>query len=158
MEEDTGKEFVESVITSGNLIKADLIRNIGFFNDNLFIDYVDYDFCCRIIENDLFIMKVNNAILIHNLGDTMRKKFLWKDVEYTNHSYIRRYYISRNRFYVWNKYKHIAPNFIYNDKKESLEEIIKILLFENNKILKLKMIIKGYIDFKNNIYGKLNLQ
>jgi hypothetical protein len=36
------------------------------------------------------------------------------------------------------------------------KEIVKIILAESNKFAKLKMIIRGYIDYNKNIFGKYN--
>ena len=150
-------EYIENGITSGNIVKVSVIRNIGFCEEKLFIDYVDYDFCCKLIEHGYKIIQVNEAILLHNLGETKRLYFFGKKVEFSNHSYIRRYYITRNRLFVWNRYKNITPNFIKLDKISSIKELVKIILFEKDKLLKLRMILKGYHDYKNNIYGKINI-
>ncbi len=75
----------------------------------------------------------------------------------TNHNAIRRYYITRNRFYVWKKYKEYFPWFINYEKNRTIKEIIKLLLGEDDKILKIKMIIQGYWDFKKNKFGKLDI-
>lgn len=150
-------EYIENGITSGNIVKVSVIRNIGFCEEKLFIDYVDYDFCCKLIEHGYKIIQVNEATLLHNLGETKRLYFFGKKVEFSNHSYIRRYYITRNRLFVWNRYKNITPNFIKLDKISSIKELVKIILFEKDKLLKLRMILKGYHDYKNNIYGKINI-
>lgn len=150
-------EYIENGITSGNLVKVSAVKEIGFFNDDLFIDCVDSDFCCRIIEKGYKIIKVNNAILIHNLGETRLIKFLGRNIQCSNHSYIRRYYMTRNRFYLWEKYKNITPKYISYDKRANRREIIKIILFEQNKLKKLNMIFKGYIDYKRNNYGKIKI-
>lgn len=148
--------YVENGITSGNLVKTSVIKEIGFCEEKLFIDCVDSDFCCKIIKHGYNILKVDNAILIHNLGDTKIIKFFNREIKCSNHSYVRRYYITRNRLFLWNKYYNITPNYIQQDKRANYREIIKILLFEKDKILKFKMIFKGYFDYKKDIYGKIN--
>ena len=150
-------EFVETGITSGNIVKVSIFKEIGLFEEKLFIDCVDNEFCCRIIKNGYKILQVNNAILLHNLGEVKVFRFFGKEIRCSNHSYIRRYYITRNRLFVWNRYKNITPNFIKFDKISSIKELVKIILFEKDKLLKLRMILKGYHDYKNNIYGKINI-
>lgn len=149
-------KYVVSGITSGNIVKVSLFKKIGLFNEKFFIDYVDHEFCLRIVREGYKILQVNNAILSHSLGESKKIKIFNKEITYTNHSYIRRYYITRNRLYVWKSYEKIEPKFIKRDKIGNLQEIIKILLFEKNKIKKFKMIYKGYSDYKNHIYGKIN--
>lgn len=154
---DKNYEYVENGITSGNLVKVSAFKEIGLFDEKLFIDCVDTDFCCRIIASGYKMLKVNKAILLHNLGDVKIFNFFGKKIEYTNHSFIRRYYITRNRLFFWNKYKDITPEYIKFDKKQSVKEFIKIILFEEKKLLKMKMIFKGYKDYKKNIFGKINI-
>lgn len=150
------KEYIEYEITSGNLIKLDVLSKIGFWNENLFIDYVDYELCLRLSINDYKMLKVNNSILIHNLGNSVKKRFLNKTIIVGNHSFIRRYYITRNRLFIWKKYKKYNSLFVKNDKNKFVKEIFIILLYEEYKIKKIKMIIKGIKDYKINKYGKCN--
>ncbi|SHI12092.1 rhamnosyltransferase [Clostridium collagenovorans DSM 3089] len=145
------------VITSGNLIKKSTFSNIGFFKEDLFIDFVDHEFCLRINTKGYKILLVCNAILLHSLGDSKKLTFLSKALTITNHSYIRRYYITRNRFYLWKEYKTLFPNWVKEDKHRFINELIKILIFEDNKFNKLKMIKKGIKDYSNNVVGKINL-
>ncbi len=150
-------EEVVTEITSGNLIKTLTFDKVGYFDEKLFIDCVDHEFCLRISKCGYKIIKVYDSILIHNLGDTKIRKVFTKKIQYTNHSFIRRYYISRNRQYVWNLYKKTFPEWVKNDKKAAAKDIIIIILFERDKWLKIKMILKGYYDFKRNKFGELKL-
>lgn len=147
-------KYLISDITSGNLLKADVFEKVGFFDEKLFIDYVDHEFCYRINSLGLKLIKVENAKLLHSLGNTRKKKILFKEVIYTNHSPLRKYYMTRNRFYTWRKFPDLMEiNKI--DKVNFIKENLKILLLEKNKLKKFRMILKGYIDYKNNKFGRL---
>jgi len=152
---DNSYKFTETAITSGSMFKIDIFKKTGFFEEKLFIDYIDYEFCLRAKKFGYKFIMVNNAILYHKLGDTKEIYFLNKKRVVTNHSPLRRYYITRNRFYVYKKYFNIAKNFIINDFKCFIKEIIKIILFEKEKFSKLYMIFLGLIHFLFNRYGKL---
>jgi rhamnosyltransferase len=149
--------YVISEITSGNLVKCDIFNKIGYFEDKLFIDYVDHEFCLRIGKNGYKLIQVNNAYLLHSLGNSKKKNFLFKKVIVTNHSYLRRYYITRNKIYVWRNYYRNFPKFVFKDITITFKEVIKLILFEDDKKLKLEMIYKGIHDYINKIYGKLNM-
>ncbi len=144
------KKVVEKtrVMTSGNLLNLKLVREIGDFDNNLFIDEVDHDFCYRINRSGYKIKVFNEIILKHNLGNI--KNYLFFSV--TNHNYIRRYYITRNRLYMISKYPALKIEYM----KLILKDGIKILLIEKDKIKKFKMIYLGIKDFKNNVTGKIN--
>lgn len=150
-------KFVNAEITSGNLLKSEIFKKVGFFEDKLFIDMVDYEFCFRIRSNNYKLVQLNDAILYHNLGNTKIKNILGKDIYCTHHNFVRRYYITRNRFYTWNKYKEFNFYELKKDKKAFLKELLKIIVLEDEKLKKIKMILKGFKDYKKDMYGKINL-
>ena len=50
-------EYVDADITSGNLLRKEVFEKVGFFDDSLFIDLVDTDFCMRLnVEMQFFII------------------------------------------------------------------------------------------------------
>lgn len=146
--EDSSYEFVLTEITSGSLVKTEVYRDRRKYIEKLFIDLVDHEFCLYLSEENLKILKVNSAILLHNLGESKSYKILGKVITPTNHSPIRRYYMSRNRIYIWKKYKNSSPKWIKKDKKKFISENIKILIFEKQKMKKFKMIFKGIYEGK----------
>lgn len=150
-------EYVDAEITSGNLLKREIFDVAGFFDDSLFIDMVDTDYCMRLNELNIKMIKVKTAILYHNLGDSQKVKTLFGNFNTSNHSALRRYYMTRNRLYTWEKYKSLNSFTLNRDKKLFIKEFVKIVLGEQDKVNKVKMIIRGYKDYKKGIRGKLNL-
>lgn len=138
----------ERVMTSGNLLNLKIAREIGDFEESFFIDEVDHDYCHRIRNKDYKIIVLNKIILSHNLGNIKKYRFF----SVTNHNYIRRYYITRNKLYMSKKYSFLKKKYF----KEILKDTIKIILSEKDKIKKLKMTCLGIRDFKNGITGKIN--
>ena len=142
------------VITSGNLVKTDVFRKIGFFKENYFIDYVDNEFCLRILAEHKKIIQVNNAILEHNLGSVKTKKIFLKTIESTNHSPIRRYYLVRNSLDVLNTYKYLNIKHINNTKRILMRFILEILSVEDDRWNKIKHMYWGYKDYKLGKFGE----
>ncbi len=140
-------------MTSGSIIRLSAYQEIGGFEEKLFIDYVDNEYCLRMQLFGYKIMQLNSAYLYHNLGDVRAKNFFFIKVFPTNHSPIRLYYRTRNRFYVYSKYKKFSHNYILKDVWLFIKEIIKIILYESNAMKKIKMILFGYMDFRKNIFG-----
>ncbi|WP_195986653.1 glycosyltransferase family 2 protein [Clostridium sp. D53t1_180928_C8] len=157
-EEKVSNSYIEVLteITSGALTKAEIYKNVGMYDEKLFIDLVDHDYCLSLNKKGFKIIQVNDAILIHNLGESVKKSVLGLKMIPTNHSPVRRYYMSRNRHYIWDKYKEDFPAWILTDKRRFITESLKIVLFEENKIEKFKYIKKGIKDYRNNIFGKFN--
>ena len=148
-------EYVDADITSGNLLRAEVFDKVGFFDDSLFIDLVDTDFCMRLNEKNIKMIKVRDAILYHSLGESQSVKSIFGKFNTSNHSALRRYYMTRNRFYTWEKYKDLNSFTLNRDKKLFKKEFIKIILGEKDKVNKIKMVFKGYKDYKKGIRGKL---
>lgn len=96
-------EYVDADITSGNLLRKEVFEKVGFFDDSLFIDLVDTDFCMRLNEKGIKMIKIRDAVLYHSLGESKTIKGILGSFNTSNHSALRRYYMTRNRFYIWEK-------------------------------------------------------
>jgi rhamnosyltransferase len=141
--------------TSGNLVDLKKFKILGNFKNDYFIDYVDIEYGLRINKNNLKIVQVNDAILIHSEADLTRKRILWFYVYPMNNAPVRIYYKMRNLLYLKDEYKAIYPDFIKNEISYFVKLVVKFLFFEHNKVPKLKMLIRGYMDYRRGIKGKL---
>jgi rhamnosyltransferase len=142
-------ENTDFVITSGSILNLNLFNVIGEFNNQLFIDEVDHEYCAKALLLDYKILKLNNINLLHTIGDTLDN--------IGQHNFIRRYYITRNSLYMYSKYGDFFP--LYN-KKNTLKKIRKaisrIIRIEDNKIKKLISVCLGINDFIFKKYGERN--
>ena len=148
-------EYVDADITSGNLLRKEVFEKVGFFDDSLFIDLVDTDFCMRLNEKGIKMIKIRDAVLYHSLGESKTIRGILGSFNTSNHSALRRYYMTRNRFYIWEKYKGLNSFTLNRDKKLFKKEFVKIILGEKDKVNKIKMVLRGYKDYKKGIKGKL---
>lgn len=147
---------IDTTITSGNLVKIELFSEIGLFDEKLFIDMVDHDFCLRCVNNGFQILETANAILNHNLGSPNQFTIFNRSISSTNHSSIRRYYMMRNRIYLYRKYKGY-PKWIINDMKIFFgRDIPKIILLEKNKLSKINMLLRGLLDGFKGKMGRID--
>lgn len=150
-----GIDYPLVVMTSGNIINLDAYKKVGGFKDWLFIDAVDFEFCLNIKKHKYDIIQYNEAELNHNLGYINEYNFLGKTVYVTNHSAIRRYYITRNRHYLYDLYNEDFLDYCSIELGRTKKELLKIILFEDNKWNKIKAIYKGYKDYKRGIKGEM---
>lgn len=149
---DTSNEnIVESYywITSGNFVNiADFIK-VGKFNENLFIDYVDFEYGYKLYRNNLKLCYFEGYSLCHKIGNPIEIHFFNKQFYAMNHSPIRYYYRYRNSFYLYK----IDKSFFGREYcREIFINIPKMIIFERNRKKKIKMICKGIRDAKD---GKL---
>jgi len=136
----------KTVITSGSLVKKKIFTEIGLFEEDYFIDFLDHEFCLRIRSHGYKIYMSPQVYMVHNLGNTKQHRLLGSNVMATNHNYIRRYYITRNRLYTYKKYFRTEKEWIKEDFIATAKEFIIILLFEKDRGRKLGSMFKGTFD------------
>ncbi len=144
------------VMTSGNLIKTSVFDVVGNFNEALFIDHVDSEFCLRCATRGYKILEVNDAILLHHTGAPVQHRFLGKLRSTSNHSILRRYYMARNGIYVYKKFAFTYPLWVANDAYRFLKAMIMLTLFETDKRQKLAAIIRGVMHGLSGRMGKVS--
>ena len=138
--------YVEFCITSGSLCNTKVIKSINGFDEQLFIDCIDYDICSTLIEHGYKIIKINNNGFYHEVGKSKRIKFLFFDEIIYNHNVTRTYYIIRNMHYYMDKHKKSIN--VIKWKIRIIKKELLILLFENDKKEKFKAIIRAINDYK----------
>lgn len=139
------------VITSGNLIDVAKCADI-YFDEKLFIDGVDFDFCMQLRKKGLKIYQTGLFSLAHELGETKYVKFLWKTLKVTQHNPVRIYYIFRN--YLFLIFYKETSGYRFSLFKLLVQFLIAIVFYEPEKIKKLKAILDGFMAFMRNKMGK----
>lgn len=147
MEDDT------ACMTSSSLTRLSAWDAVGGFNEGYFIDFVDNEFCMKLRLHDLRIIRINSCIISHQLGDSVKRRFLWKNVKGTSHKPWRIYYMVRNNLLFIKEFKSDL-----NITKEYLK-ILYILgnefFFSNQKTEVLTYAWKGFCDAMHNKTGKM---
>jgi rhamnosyltransferase len=143
--EASGTEWriVASTMTSGNLVKVEAATGVGGFDDSLFIDYVDHDFCLRLRDGGYRVLEATQAVLLHSLGNLQRRRFGFLRVSVTNHPALRRYYMSRNRLILWRRHWRRYPGWVARDVRRFCSETLWMVLYEGHVPDKLQMIWRG---------------
>lgn len=151
------------VITSANIVNLEHFEQIGRFDDKLFIDAVDFDFCIKANINKLRILLFKDVYVNHALGEVFLRKniFTRKNKYKIEHNAQRAYYIARNYMYIATKYHKLYPKemgLLHNINILFIHEVTKILIYENDKLNKLKAKVIGLYHFLIGRYGKYNLK
>jgi rhamnosyltransferase len=144
------KSSVTIVMTSGNILNLKAFPSIGGFNEKLFIDEVDHDYCFRAILKGFNIIQCNIE-LKHQLGKTIFRN----GKEITIHNNIRIYYITRNNLFVWKKYLIKFPSQIIRRIHWYIKYTYFILYYSKNRTETLSYIVKGFFHFMIGRYGKM---
>lgn len=141
---------VSYTITSGTILNLSIISNIGLMKDELFIDFVDIEWCFRAVSCGYKIYAIPSVLLEHEIGSKPIKIF---GRVFVNHSPIRHYYYFRNAIHLI-KDKNIP--FAWK-KMELLKIVPRFLVYSlltENKTKHIRMMIKGIYDGINSITGK----
>jgi len=147
--------IVDSVMMSGNIINMQAFKEVGGFNEEFFIDYVDIEYCLRLKNIGYEIILLKNTGIDHSLGESEWYKLGNLTLKPTNHSPLRRYYITRNRFSMIFNNNYTFHYKIY-DIARFFKELVYIIIFEKNKFRKFKAIFLGLRDFRRKKFGKLS--
>lgn len=146
----------KELITSGMLHSVNTIKKIGYYNEKLFIDYVDTDYSLRCAREGFRTIKVENCLNKHNLGSQETVNFMGSRKLITTHSANRQYYITRNLVYLTKKYFMVFPSFMISKNYLFLKALLRIILVEPSKKDKLRNTFKGLLDGIRNRMGSFN--
>lgn len=141
-----------TVITSGDLLSVEAWSRVGGFDESLFIDQVDHDFCLRLNIARYLVATCGSARMAHRMGDMTERRLLGP-VFVSNHSPVRRYYITRNRLEMIRRYGGQFPAFAAAEKRAQFHELLKVALFERQRLAKLRMAMRGWGDFRRRRFG-----
>jgi rhamnosyltransferase len=143
-----GRPWVEArtVITAGSFVSLAALRRIGDFREDFFIDYVDIELCLRARAKGFRILESGTVAMTHQIGQPTVRRIGRRIVTPSNHSPGRRYYMTRNRFLVWRRYWRTEPRFVAMDFVASQKELVKLLLFEEQRTSKVRAALLGLRD------------
>lgn len=134
---------VDLAIGSGMLVDVAAWERIGRFDEGLFIDLVDTEFCLRARAKGYQIVAVPGPALQHELGAVTRRRLLGVPVFPTHHSATRHYYINRNRITLARRYARVFPGWLAYELLGAIKLAIKALLFETDRLTKLRYMVRG---------------
>lgn len=140
-------------MTSGSMLHRTTYLKAGPFDEKLYIDSVDNEYCLRIRSMGMHIVQTNRAVLLHSLGNITFRRCLGRKLVATNHSPARRYYMMRNRLYVSVRYAH-DWRWSYFVLHEIVHEVVAILFVERQKLAKIGYMIRGAFDFTRGRLGR----
>ena len=136
-------EFVERCISSGSLNRISTLEALGGFDEKMFIDMVDFDYCKTVRERGHKILRLNNCIMKHKIGRCEIISVFGKPKMIFNHSPLRRYYYFRNSIYYARKHA-----ITFKKDKQFYMALMKgliLILYEKNGVRKFFMGLKGLL-------------
>ena len=134
-------EYIDQCITSASMVNVKAWQDVGGFDDQMFIDSVDFDFCIMLRKRGWKIFKTYKTQLLHEVGHSKVVMIFGKEYLALNHSPFRYYYIVRNTIYEGRKH-----DFLFRSLLRVARAFWTVIKFEDMKSQKLKRMLKGFVD------------
>lgn len=139
------------VMTSGSLMNLQAYKRVGEFDPKLFVDHIDIDIGIKFYKNGYRIIRVQGSKIYQHLGRAQERTFVGKKI-YPNFDHpVRTYYIARNQYYILKTH---GKKFRKITNVSYAKMLIKILLYEDRRLEKLKMFFCGIYDGIEGNMGK----
>jgi len=134
-------EKIKFAFTSGSVHPINIFKKVGYFREDFLIYAIDVEFSFRVRENEYTIIRYPNVILNHTMGYAKKNKL---GLLINNYSAISTYFIIRNTLIMWKDYPNEFSRFDKNSfvKYKIIYRLLK-LVFESNRLLKIKAILVG---------------
>jgi len=145
---------VDSCMNAGSIVRLAAWKSVGGYDEDFFMDYADHEFCFRCRDHGWGIVQVGGAVMVHTGGSPTWHRFLWRRFVTSNHSSLRRYYITRNQILFYRKYWRSDTRWVLRDACYAVIRAVFVVLLESNKREKVNAIGAGIVDGFRGVSGK----
>jgi rhamnosyltransferase len=135
-------------ITSGSLIDTNVWKMVGGFDEQLFIDYVDHEYCLRVRAAGYRIMSRRDAILHHHTGHLRRLDILGFRRTISIHEPERLFYMTRNGLLLKSRYGSQFPEVGLFVRTRIVAQAVKSMIFGPERRRRLACMMRGYRAYK----------
>lgn len=141
--------IVQDLITSSMLTKYGLLKEIGFWNEDLFLDGADWDLSWRLRYAGYVCILKTDIPFVHEVGKGIKSAA----IKMRDCHPIRNYYRTRDNLYLVKKI--YTPIYL---KARLLIDVFLVnvlrIIFLDQRIDRLKYIVRGMRDYNENISGE----
>lgn len=137
---------VTCVITSGSLFHLPAWRALGGFDESLFLDLVDSDYCLRARAAGYAVRVAANARLQHRRGAKRPVRLLGRTWWPAFMPSPRLRYLFRNRILLFRRHGRRAPHWVAYECAYGAKILAEILFLEDRKPAKLGACLRGTWD------------
>jgi rhamnosyltransferase len=145
-----GYNLLAVALQSGMLIECQTWLN-NKFNEDLFIEFVDTEWCYRLASNGKYLYLSQEARIYHEVSDEKPIKFL--SMQLLKYSSLRRYYFYRNSFFMLRS-KDVPVYAKFSILRAFISRFVSIFWFEGPKYKSIKMSCFGVFDGLRSRFGK----
>ena len=143
--DDITWKSVPTVVTSGSLLKMEIINLIGYMREDFFIEGIDIEFCLRLRSSGFAIIASGRPLMTHSAGVGEEKKILGRTVLIGHHEPYRLFLQMQNLTHIIIHYGLQEPRWTCKTFIAVLKRSTLIMLFEQKKLEKLIAMSKGFL-------------
>jgi rhamnosyltransferase len=134
------------VITSGSLLSLPIYGKLGPFRNEYFIDCVDLEYCLRARSKGFEVIATSKPLMVHGIGQPARHRLPWREIDVSNHSRVRRYYMIRNNIDMARRYFLREPAWVLASLWTRFKSILVLCVFEGDRLAKVRYSAMGLVD------------
>ena len=135
---------VKTIITSSMVTTYGVLKQVGFWNEKLFLDLADWDLCLRMENKNYLCVESKVSILTHAVGNGFRQVLFYKLNVQSN--LVREFYQTRNCLYLLTK-KYVPLRYKLRFLLTITVRPVLHLLFLEHGVSRMKYVIRGYQSF-----------
>jgi len=147
--------LLPAAIASGALLNVAAASRVGGFDADLFLDYVDRDFCLRARRAGFQIIEASEVRMLPPLGK-VAIPLSGRPGPNELLSAVRRYYIMRNRMVLWARYWRFDLRWTLSDMRACIRELVSMIAWERDVRRNLWMMLRGAFDALRFARGELH--
>jgi len=136
----------DTVITSGMLVRRELINEVGRFRTEFFVDHVDNDFCLRARRQGARIVRDGGLRLTHSLGQRNTHRVLGMTLASSRHPTWRLYWIARNGVILLREHRRTSPRWVFGTAAYLVQWVVVRTAFEAPRRERLAVMLRGFRD------------
>jgi len=150
-------KFLNSFPGGASIINRELFNKFGFFDDKMFVEYEDYEFCIRaiLLGNSIKVMPIYNIELVHDhrqVKEYMDNKTILARYNLNSQKKSYNRIIEKHNLFLDVDYQigtfNLAKKMLKGNSSVLLKEQKKIITHKNEGILKRnRKMIKSFISF-----------
>lgn len=133
------------LISSGTFYAIEVFGTVGLFNESLFIDHVDTEWCHRALARGYRLLGLHDVLMQHSLGEKMVRLWCFGWHYQPIHKPFRLYFITRNSLLLY-RMEHVPGRWISGDVFRLLRLIVMNILFSGHRLEALCWFVLGLRD------------
>jgi rhamnosyltransferase len=135
-----------SIITSGMLVRRDVLKRVEGFREEFFVDCVDTDFCLRVRRSGTRVVRDAGLVLPHSIGSGRDHRLGPATVRVLHYPAWRHYWIARNGVVLSREFGRRERGFVVTNALFMARWLVVTALFDDSRRASVPAVLRGLRD------------